>query len=109
MATRTATMAATARAAEARDLWALSGPVTELAPLLSGRRAAAAALVVLAVAVLAVGPALAGAGIVIDPHALSAAAAWFERLTISAPAVLAARALAAVVAVVAISRSDGLG
>ena len=109
MASNPAIMAATTRAAEARDSWTAPCLPPEPKPFLSGWRAAAAGMVILGVAGLLFAPSLVAAGSVIDANAVGRAAAWLGRLSLAAPAVLAARAVVALVAVVAIARSDGQG
>jgi hypothetical protein len=107
MASQPATMAATARAAEARETWIPHIQQAETAPYLSGWRAAAAGLLVLGVAALVAVPAVTALGSVVDATAWSRAAAWLARLAPAAPVMLTARAVVALVAVVAISRADG--
>ena len=108
MATQPAVMAATARAAEAGEAWAEHGPLTEEAPsFLTGWRALVAGLAMLVVVGLLALPALAAAVSIVSPNVVSQAMTWLERLTVGAPAVLTARALVAVVAMVVIARSDG--
>lgn len=106
MASHTANMAATARAAEAGEAWVVPRPPAEPAPFLSGWRAVAAGTLVLGVAGLLLAPALLAAGSVVDAGAVGRAATWIERLAPAAPAVLTARALVALAAVVVIARSD---
>ena len=109
MASSTATLAATARAAEAGDARLAPCPPGELTPFLSGGRALGAGILVVGVAGLLLAPAVVAFGSWLYPGAAAGVAAWLERLTLAAPAILAARALVAVVAVVAIARSDGQG
>ena len=110
MATQPASMAATARAAEDRDARMAPCQPFESSPyLLSGWRAAAAASVVAGVIVLMLMPALVASGSVLDAPGIARAAAWLEHFAVAAPAVLTARALVALVAVVVIARSDGQG
>lgn len=108
MAMQPAVMTATARSAEAGEVWVEHGPLTEdAAPFLSGWRALVAGLAVLVVVGLLALPALAAAGSVLNPNVVAQAMTWLGRLTVGAPAVLTARALVAVVAMVVIARSDG--
>jgi len=109
MASQSATIAATARAAEAREARVTPCSATEPSPVLSGWRFGGAGVVILVVVALLLTPALLAAGSIADASVVGRAAAWLERVALAAPAVLAARALVFVVAVVAIARSDGQG
>ena len=104
MPKQTATMAAHARAVQARVDWIEHGlePV-ESAPTLSGWRAGLAVAIVATVLALLALPVLA----VLDPPLAGRAAGWLGRLAAVVPALTAVRALVVVVAVVVVSKSDG--
>ena len=100
---QTATMAAHARAAQARVDWIEHClEVDDLAPPISGwRLGLAVAIVTMVLALLAL-PVVA----VLDPPLAGQAAGWLGRLAAVVPVLTGVRALLFVVAAVAISRSD---
>ena len=101
MSLDSATMAAPARASEARFDRVDGRPeLEESAPSLSGWRAAIAGIVVAAVVVLVASPTLAA----IEPAMVSQAGVWIGRLAGFTPVMLGARALVFVVALVVITR-----
>lgn len=103
MPQQTATMAAPARAAQARVDWIdRSRELDDLTPALSGWRVGLAVAVVAAVLVLLALPVMA----VLDPPLTSRAAGWLERLAVVVPLMTGVRALVFVLAAVVISRPD---
>ena len=103
MAQQTATMAAHARAAQARVHRIDHGrDLDDFTPALSGWRAGLAVAVVATVLVLLALPVVA----ILDPPLTSQAAGWLGRLTAVVPVMAGVRALAFVVAAVVISRPD---
>ena len=99
MPQQTATMAAHARAAQARVDWIEHClELDDLAPALSGWRVGLAVAIVATVLALLALPVVA----VLDPPL----AGWLGRLAAVVPVLTGVRALAFVVAAVAISRSD---
>ena len=104
MPQQTATMAAHARAAQARVDWIEHClELDDLAPALSGWRVGLAVAIVATVLALLALPVLA----VLDPPLAGRAAGWLGRLAALVPAMTAVRALVVVVAVVVVSKSDG--
>jgi hypothetical protein len=103
MPQQTTTMAAPARAAQARvdwiDHWR---DLDDFTPALSGWRVGLAVAVVATMLVLLALPVLA----VLDPPLASHAAGWLGRLAAVVPLMTAVRALVFVVAAVIISRPD---
>ena len=103
MPQQTATMAAHARAAQARVDWIEHCPeLDDLAPALSGWRVGLAVSIVATVLALLALPVVA----VLDPPLAGRAAGWLGRLAAVVPVLTGVRALLFVVAAVAISRSD---
>lgn len=103
MPSQTANMAAQARGSQARVGWIDACPeLDEYTPALSGWRVGLAAAVVAAVLALLALPVLA----VLDPPLASRAAGWLGHMAAVAPLMTGVRALAFVVAVAVISRSD---
>src|SRR5258707_9345801 len=103
MPQQTTTMAAPARAAQARVDWIdHCREVDDFTPALTGWRVGLALAVLATVLVLLVLPVLA----VLDPPFSSQAAGWLGRPAAGVPVVTAVRALVIVVAAVAISRPD---
>ena len=104
MPQQTATMAAHARAAQARvDRIERCPEFDDVAPALSGWRVGLAVAIVATVLALLALPVLA----VLDPPLAGRAAGWLGRLAAVVPALTAVRALVVVVAVVVVSKSDG--
>lgn len=104
MPSQTTTMAAPARAAQARVDGVSRCQQSEIfTPPISGWRAGLATAVVAAVLVLLAAPVFA----VLTPAQVEGAAGWLERLAGIAPVMVAARALVFIVAAVVIARSDG--
>ncbi len=103
MPPQTTTMAAPARAAQARVDWIdHCREVDDFTPALTGWRVRMAVAIVATVLVLLALPVLA----VLDPPFSSQAAGWLGRLSAVVPLMTAVRALVIVVAAVAISRPD---
>lgn len=103
MPPQTTTMAAPARAAQARVDWIdHCREVDDFTPALTGWRVGLAVAIVATVLVLLALPVLA----VLDPPFSSQAAGWLGRLSAVVPLMTAVRALVIVVAAVAISRPD---
>ncbi len=103
MPQQTATMAAHARAAQARVDWIEHCPeLDDLAPALSGWRVGLGVSIVATVLALLALPVVA----VLDPPLAGRAAGWLGRLAAVVPVLTGVRALLFVVAAVAISRSD---
>ena len=103
MPPQTTTMAAPARAAQARVDWIdHCREVDDFTPALTGWRVGLALAVVATVLVLLVLPVLA----VLDPPFSSQAAGWLGRLAAVVPVMTAVRAFVIVMAAVAISRPD---
>jgi len=103
MPLQTTTMAAPARAAQARVDWIdRCRDLDDLAPALTGWRVGLAVAVVATVLVLLALPVLA----VLDPPLASHAAGWLGRLAAVVPLMIGVRALVFVVAAVVISRPD---
>ena len=103
MPQQTTTMAAPARAAQARVDWIdHCRDLDDFTPALTGWRVGLAVAVVAAVLVLLAVPVLA----VLDPTLASHSAAWLGRLAAVVPLMTAVRVLVFVVAAVVISRPD---
>ena len=103
MPQQTATMAAPARAVQARADWIdHCRELDDFTPALTGWRVGLAVAIVAAVLVLLAVPVLA----VADPPLASRAAVWLERMAAVIPVMTGLRALAFVVAAVLISRPD---
>jgi hypothetical protein len=103
MSHETATMAATARAAQARADWIDHCPdLNDFTPALTGWRVGLAVAIVAAVLVLLAVPVLA----VTDPLFASRAAVWLEHAAVVVPVITGVRALSLIVAAVLISRPD---
>jgi hypothetical protein len=103
MPQQTTTMAAPARAAQARVDWIdHCRDLDDFTPALSGWRVGLAVAVVATMLVLLALPVLA----VLDPPLASHAAGWLGRLAAVVPLMTAVRALVFVVAAVIISRPD---
>ncbi len=103
MPQQTATMAAHARAAQARvDRIERCPELDDLAPALSGWRVGLAVSIVATVLALLALPVMA----VLAPPLAGQAACWLGRLAAAVPVLTGVRALVFVVAAVAISRSD---
>ena len=103
MPQQTTTMAAPARAAQARADWLdHCRDLDDFTPALSGWRVGLAVAVVATILVLLALPVLA----VLDPPLASHAAGWLGRMAAVAPLLTAARLLVFVVAAVIISRPD---
>ena len=103
MPQQTTTMAAPARAAQARVDWIdHCRDLDDFTPALTGWRVGLAVAVVATVLVLLAVPVLA----VLDPPLASHSAAWLGRLAAVVPLMTAVRVLVFVVAAVVISRPD---
>jgi hypothetical protein len=103
MSLQTTTMAAPARAAQARVDWIdHCRDLDDLAPALTGWRVGLAVAVVATVLVLLALPVLA----VLDPPLASHAAGWLGRVAAVVPLMTGIRAMVLVVAAVVISRPD---
>jgi len=101
---QSATMAAPARAAQARVDWVEHClELDDITPTLSGWRVGLAVAVVAAVLVLLAVPVLA----VVDPALASGAAGWLGRVAAVVPLLAGVQALIFVVAAVVVSTSDG--
>jgi hypothetical protein len=103
MPQQTATMAAPARAVQARVDWidACRDP-DDFTPALTGWRVGLAVAIVAAVLVLLAVPVLA----VVDPPLAGQAAGWLSHVAAVVPVMTGIRALVFLVAVIAISRPD---
>lgn len=100
---QTATMAAHARAAQARVDWAERClELDDLNPALSGWRVGLAVAIIASVLALLALPALA----VLDPAHAGQVAGWLGRVAAVVPVMTGVRALVFVVALVVVSRSD---
>ena len=103
MPQQTTTMAAPARAAQARVDWIdHCRDLDDFTPALTGWRVGLAVAIVATVLVLLAVPVLA----VLDPPLASHSAAWLGRLAAVVPLMTAVRVLVFVVAAVVISRPD---
>ena len=103
MPQQTTTMAAPARAAQARVEWIdHCRELDDFAPALTGWRVGLAVAIVATVLALLALPVLA----VLDPALAGQTAGWLGRLAAVVPAITGVRALVFVVAVVVIARSD---
>ena len=103
MPLQTATMAAPARAVQARVDWVdACRELDDFTPALTGWRMGLAVAIVVTVLVLLAVPVLA----VLDPPLASQAAGWLSHVGAAVPVMTGIRALVFLVAVVAISRPD---